>query len=142
MYRNNTKAKILLFKINRKKDHVPETSETPAASEPLSVYKNPALAVLEENNLEQPIEWHTSQRNEERQSISNKRNQARNIIFPWRHFGKQKRAFNLKWSDQFKFLHQWEDSYSVICHTCAVAKEQQLLHLDTKREDIYYNWFC
>ena len=47
-------------------DHVPETSETPAASEPSSVYKNPALTDLEENNIEQPIEQHTSQGNEER----------------------------------------------------------------------------
>ena len=53
------------------------------------------------------------------------------------HFGKQKRAFNPKWFDQFKFMHYREDSDSVICHTCAVANEQKLLHLDTKREDTF-----
>ena len=35
--------------------------------------------------------------------------------------GKQKRAFNPKWFDQFTFLHYQEDSDSVICHTCALA---------------------
>ena len=35
--------------------------------------------------------------------------------------GKQKRAFNPKWFDQFTFLHYREDSDSVICHTCALA---------------------
>ena len=35
--------------------------------------------------------------------------------------GKQKRAFNPKWFDHFTFLHYWEDSDSVICHTCALA---------------------
>ena len=30
-----------------------------------------------------------------------------------------------------------EDSDSVICHTCAVANEQNLLHLDAKREHTF-----
>ena len=34
-------------------------------------------------------------------------------------------------------MHYRIDSDSVICHTCAVANEQKLLHLDTKREDIF-----
>jgi len=38
-----------------------------------------------------------------------------------RDIGKQKRAFNPKWFDQFTFLHYWKDSDSVICHTCALA---------------------
>ena len=54
-------------------------------------------------------------------SIPNKPDQPRNIIFLLRSFGKQKRAFNPKWFDQFKFLHYREDSDSVICHTCAIA---------------------
>ena len=72
MNRNITKAKITNYflkttaKNEKSLDHVPETSETPAASEPSSVYKNPALTDLEENNIEQPIEQHTSQGNEER----------------------------------------------------------------------------
>ena len=131
----NTKAKITttfqnyFSRYEKSLDHVSGTSETPAASEPSSVYKNPASAGLEENNIEQAIEQNTSQGNEERQSISNKPNQPRNIIFPLRHFGKQKRAFNLKWFNQFKFLHYREDSYSVICHTCAKGNEEKLRHL-------------
>ena len=80
MDQNNAKAKITNYfsKItptNEKSlDHVPETSETTGASELSSVYKNPALAGSEENNIEQPIEQHTSQRNEERQSIPDKPN--------------------------------------------------------------------
>ena len=35
--------------------------------------------------------------------------------------GKQKRAFNPKWYDQFTFLHYHEDSDSVICLACALA---------------------
>ena len=57
-------------------------------------YIHPALAGLEENNIEQPIEQNTSQENEERQLIPNKPNQSRNIIFPLWHFGKQIDAFN------------------------------------------------
>ena len=68
--------------------HVPETSETTAASEPFSVYKNAASAGLEGNNTEQPINQHTKQGNEEYQSISYKPNQPRNIVFPLRHFDK------------------------------------------------------
>ena len=88
MDRNNTKAKIANYfskttaKNEESLDHVPEISETAAASEPSSVYKNPALIGLEGNNIEQPIEQDTSQGNEERQSISNKPNQTRNTIFP------------------------------------------------------------
>ena len=82
------------------------------------------MAGLEENNIEQPIKQHTSQENEEPQSIRNKPNQPRSIIFPLRHFGEQKRAFNPKWCDQFKFLHYREDSDSVIRNTCAVANNK------------------
>ena len=69
MNRNITKAKITNYflkttaKNEKSLDHLPETSETPAASGPSSVYKNPALTNLEENNIEQPIEQHTSQGN-------------------------------------------------------------------------------
>ena len=128
MDRNNTNAKITncfsktTAKNEKSFDHVPETSETPAALEPSSVYKNLASTGLEKSNIEQPIAEDTSQGNEERQSIPNKPNQPRNIIFPLRHFGKQKRAFNPKWFDQFKFLHYRKDSDSVICHTCAMNK--------------------
>ena len=102
MDQNNTKAKITIYfskataKNEKGLDHVPEISEAPAASEPSSVYKNPALTGLEENNIEQAIERHTSQRTEERQSIPNKPNQPRNIIFLLRHFGKQEHGFNPK----------------------------------------------
>ena len=49
MDRNNTKAKKNYFsgttaKNEKSSDHVPKTSETRAASEPSSVYKNPASA--------------------------------------------------------------------------------------------------
>ena len=47
--------------------------------------------------------------------------QPRSIKLPMRDTGKQKRAFNPKWFDQFTFLHYREDSDSVICHTCALA---------------------
>ena len=50
-----------------------------------------------------------------------KPHQPRSIKFPMRDTGKQKRAFNPKWFDQFTFLHYREDSDSVICHTCALA---------------------
>jgi len=50
-----------------------------------------------------------------------KPHQPRSIKFPMRHTGKQKRAFNSKWFDQFTFLHYREDSDSVIYHTCALA---------------------
>ena len=54
---NSTKAKIYYFsKTTAKKeksvDEVPETSESPAASESSSIYKSPASAGLEENNSE------------------------------------------------------------------------------------------
>ena len=84
---NNTKAQVTNYfskttaKNEKSLDYVPETSETPAASEPSSVYKNPAPAGLEENSIEQPIEQDTPQGNEERQLIPNKPNQSRNIIF-------------------------------------------------------------
>ena len=109
MDRNNTKAKVTNYfskttaKNEKSLDHVPETRETPAASEPSSLYKNPAPAGLEENSIEQPIEQDTSQGNEERQLTPNKPNQPRNTIFPLRYFVKQKRAFNPKWFDQFKY---------------------------------------
>ena len=82
---------------------------------PSSVYKTLAWTGLEENNIEQPIEQHTSQENKERQSIPNKPSQPRNIIFTLRPFGKQNRAFNPKQFDQFKFLHYREDSDFLIC---------------------------
>ena len=50
MDRNNTKAKKTNYfsrttaKNEKSSDHVPKTSETRAASEPSSVYKNPASA--------------------------------------------------------------------------------------------------
>ena len=50
-----------------------------------------------------------------------KPHQPRSITFPMRDTGKQKRAFNPKWFDQFTFLHYREDSDSVICRTCALA---------------------
>ena len=50
-----------------------------------------------------------------------KPHQPRSIKFPMRDTGKQKRAFNPKWFDQFTFLHYREDSDSVMCHTCALA---------------------
>ena len=76
-------------KNERSLDHVPESSETPAAVKPSSVYKNPVSTGLEENNIEQPIEQHTSQGNKERQLIPNKPSQSRNMVFPLRHFGNQ-----------------------------------------------------
>ena len=88
MDRNYTKAKITncfsktTAKNEESLDHVPQTGETTAASEPSSVYKNPASAGLEGSNIEKVIEQHTSQGNEERQSISDKQNLPRNIIFP------------------------------------------------------------
>ena len=48
--------------------------------------------------------------------------------------GYQKLAFNPKWFDEFKFLHYGEESDAVICHTCAVADNQNLLKIDTKKE--------
>ena len=53
--------------------------------------------------------------------IPKKPHQPRSIKFPMRDTGKQKRAFNPKWFDQFTFLHYREDSDSVICHNCALA---------------------
>ena len=50
-----------------------------------------------------------------------KPHQPRSTKVPMRDTGKQKRAFNPKWFDQFTFLHYREDSDSVICHTCALA---------------------
>ena len=50
-----------------------------------------------------------------------KPHQPRSIKFPMRDTGKQKRAFNPKWFDQYTFLHYREDSDSVICHTYALA---------------------
>ena len=50
-----------------------------------------------------------------------KPHRPRSIKLPMRDTGKQKRAFNPKWFDQFTFLHYREDSDSVICHTCALA---------------------
>ena len=54
-----------------------------------------------------------------------------------RNTGKQKRAFNPKWFDQFAFLHYREDSDSVICHTCALADKRNLLKIDSKKENTF-----
>ena len=99
MDRKNTKAKITNYfskttaKNGKSLDHVPETSETPGASEPSSVYMNPKSACLQENNTEQTIEQQISQEDEERQSIPNKLNQPRNTIFPVATFWKRKTCF-------------------------------------------------
>ena len=99
MDRNNTKVKITNYfskttpKNEKSLDHVPETSKTPAASGPSSVYKNLALAGLEENNIEQPVEQHTLQGNEERQSIPYKPNQPRDNNFSMAAFWKTKTCF-------------------------------------------------
>lgn len=63
--------------------------------------------------------------------------QPKLIKFPLREVGKQKRAFNPKWFDQFKFLHYQEDSDSVVCHTCVIANKRNLLHIDTKKEKAF-----
>ena len=57
--------------------------------------------------------------------------------FPLKEVGKQKRSFNPKWFDEFKFLHYREESDSVICHTCAVADKNNLLKIDTKKEKTF-----
>ena len=69
--------------------------------------------------------------------LSDKPHQVRLKKFPLREMGNQKRAFNPKWFDEFKFLHYREESDSVICHTCAVADNQNLLKTDTKKERIF-----
>ena len=66
--------------------------------------------------------------------LPDKPHQPRLKKFPLRKMGNQKRAFNPKWFDEFKFLHYREESDSVICHTCAVADNQNLLKTDTKKE--------
>ena len=57
--------------------------------------------------------------------------QPRSIKFPMRDTGKQKRAFNPKWFDQFTFLHYREDSDSVY----------DLPYLCTCRQRLYSNYF-
>ena len=57
--------------------------------------------------------------------------------FPLKEVGKQKRSFNSKWFDGFKFLHYWEESDSAICHTCAVADKNDLLKINTKKEKTF-----
>ena len=57
--------------------------------------------------------------------------QPRSIKFPIRDTGKQKRAFNPKWFDQFTFLHYREDSDSVC----------DLPYLCTCRQRLYSNYF-
>ena len=69
--------------------------------------------------------------------LSDKPHQVRLKKFPLREMGNQKRAFNPKWFDEFKFLHYREESDSVICRTCAVADNQNLLKTDTKKERIF-----
>ena len=54
--------------------------------------------------------------------------------FPLKEVGKQKRFFNPKLFDEFKFLHYREESDSVIFHTCAVGDKNNLLKIDTKKE--------
>ena len=66
--------------------------------------------------------------------LPDKRHQSRLKKFPLREMGNQKRAFNPNWFDEFKLLHYREESDSVICHTCAVADNQNLLKTDTKKE--------
>ena len=60
-----------------------------------------------------------------------KPHQPRSIKFPMRDTGKQKRAFNPKWFDQFTFLHYREDSDSVC----------DLPYLCTCRQRQYSNYF-
>ena len=57
--------------------------------------------------------------------------------FPVKEVGKQKRSFNPKRFDKFKFLHYRKESDSVICHTYAVADKNKLLKIDTKKEKIF-----
>ena len=66
--------------------------------------------------------------------LPNKLHQPRLKRFPLREMGNQKRAFNPKWFGEFKFLHYREESDSIICHTCVVADNQNLLKTDTKKE--------
>ena len=66
--------------------------------------------------------------------LPNKPHQPRLKKFPLREMENQKRAFNPKWFDEFKFLHYREESDSVICHTWAVADNQNLLKTGTKKE--------
>ena len=66
--------------------------------------------------------------------LPDKQHQPRLKKFPYREMRNQKRAFNPKWFDEFKFLHYREESDSVICHTCTVADNQNLLKTDTKKE--------
>ena len=66
--------------------------------------------------------------------LPNKPHQPRLKKFPLREMGNQKREFNPKWFDEFKFLHYREESDSVICHICAVADNQNFLKIDTKKE--------
>ena len=67
-------------------------------------------------------------------NLADKPHQPRLKKFTLREMGNQKRAFNPKWFDEFKFLYYREESDSVICHTCAVADNQNLLKTDTKKE--------
>ena len=63
--------------------------------------------------------------------------QPKTIKFPMREIGNQKRSFNPKWFDQFRFLHYREDGDSVICHTCDVADKKKLLKIDTRKEQTF-----
>ena len=67
-------------------------------------------------------------------NLPNKPHKPRLKKFPLIEMGNQKREFNPKWFDEFKFLHYREECDSVICHTCAVADNQNFLKTDTKKE--------
>ena len=69
--------------------------------------------------------------------LSEKPHQPKLKQFLLKEVGKQKRSFNPKWFDEFKFLHYREESDSVICHTCAVADKNNLLKIDTKKEKTF-----
>lgn len=70
-------------------------------------------------------------------NLPEKPHQPKSLCFPTKDQGKQKRQFNPKWFDQFRFLHYQEGNDTVICHTCTLANNRNLLTIDTKKEKVF-----
>ena len=62
--------------------------------------------------------------------------QPTNFNFPKKTFGKQNRSFQLKWFNDFPWLHYNEQSDSVLCFICAQQNEKLNLHAARNKE-----WF-
>ena len=113
-----------------------KTSEDTKSSHTTTDYASASTSTEKESTLCFETSSTDSRKSSSRRTddVPEKPHQPKSVKFPMRDTWKQKRAFNLKWFDQFQFLHYRKDRDSVIFHTCALADKHKLLNIDTKKE--------